>query len=421
MDHGNVVPPPPPRGEKRNIIVLGGGVSGTLSTFELTRAGHDVTLIEAGDFGNGSSSRSAACIRQQFGTESTVRGMIYCVRYYKCWREIMGGSEVPIAQNGYLFLYDPRTYVDRLKARVDVQHRAGLLEVEFLSREELDTRFGKFDLNTFDIVGATWCPTDGFLYPNLVYADSAAAAVRLGAKIVRNARVVAVEKNGDRAVAVRTEDGRAFKGDLFVNACGVWSPQVSNYFGGWPVDVKARRRYLYILDGIPRGMDFKNLPMTITPRGCYCRPENASGSTLMAGWLHATNPTQPAFDEQDLIQPDFGINSSFAIGVQKEMAAYLPSIGDMGIKAVTAGYYEDTPDCNPLIGFDPWIKNLIHVAGFSGHGLMHAPYSARIVAELVAAGANINSIELPGIGRVDIKTFHVDRDFTKSSHEDMVI
>ena len=64
-----------------------------------------------------------------------------------------------------------------------------------------------------------------------------------------------------------------------------------------------------------------------------------------------------------------------------------------------------------MIDFDPFVKNLIHVAGFSGHGLMHAPFSARIVAELVAAEQRLGEISLPGFGFVDTDTYWVDREF----------
>src|SRR5919204_538338 len=44
-----------------------------------------------------------------------------------------------------------------------------------------------------------------------------------------------------------------------------------------------------------------------------------------------------------------------------------------GLVATTCGYYGVTPDAVPLIGFDAELSNLVHAAGFSGHGVMHAP------------------------------------------------
>ena len=59
----------------RRAVVIGGGITGTLTGCALLRAGWEVTLIEALHIGAGSSSRTAAGIRQQFSTRESVLGM----------------------------------------------------------------------------------------------------------------------------------------------------------------------------------------------------------------------------------------------------------------------------------------------------------------------------------------------------------
>jgi glycine/D-amino acid oxidase-like deaminating enzyme len=107
--------------------------------------------------------------------------------------------------------------------------------------------------------------------------------------------------------------------------------------------------------------------------------------------------------------------------VRKEVAQVLPAVEDMGkLVAVTTGFYDTTPDHNPLFGYDGDVANLIHAAGLSGHGLMHAPFSALIVSELVRQGRNAASLELPlGLGPVDLGLYGLDRAFDRT--EGMVI
>ena len=424
---------PQPCGVAKKVVVIGGGVTGALSAFELARAGHQVTLIEAGGLGNGSSSRSAACIRQQFGTPSTVKGMIYCTAFYKNWAEIMGDASKisPMISNGYLFLKAWGAKMSEVEALVDIQHKAGLSDVCILSKKELE---GKFPyLETTGLECATWCPSDGFLDPVIVYADAAEKASKHGATILQNEEVSSVEFDGAKAVGVKTKSGKVFHADIFVNAAGVWSPRISSMFDGYHLDIKAHRRYLYYLEGFKEegeqgdflldAKDFHNLPMIITPRDGYCRPQ---GNQLMMGWAHKTKPSHPVFGEQGIIEPGFGINAdnSYGEALRKEIGTYLPDAikgGKMrNLSSVASGFYEDTPDHNPFIGYDPWVSNLIHAAGFSGHGLMHAPFSALLVSNLVNENKDLDVVKLPlDLGPVDVKTFHLEREFKTS--ESMVI
>src|ERR1043165_1419454 len=214
---------PPPARVRKKVIVIGGGVNGALAALELVRMGHYVTLIEAGSIGNGSSSRSAACIRQQFGTPSNVRGMKYCIEYYKHLPEITGIQENPLKQNGYLFLKDWTTDVRELESLVAMQNEAGLKDVRILTVDEIVEMFPY--INPVGITGATWCPTDGYLYPAVIYTSAIEAAKREGAVVVTNDAVKGVEFLSGHAKSVSTLSGRTFFGEIFVNTAGVWAPK----------------------------------------------------------------------------------------------------------------------------------------------------------------------------------------------------
>ena len=116
----------------RRAVIIGAGITGTLLGWQLVRAGWKVVLLEAAHVGAGSSSRTAAGIRQQFSTPETVLGMRYSVDFYRRFREEVGGDEVPIVQNGYLFLYALQEDWDAARMRVRMQHACGLGEVEAL-------------------------------------------------------------------------------------------------------------------------------------------------------------------------------------------------------------------------------------------------------------------------------------------------
>ena len=190
----------------RRVVIIGAGITGSLVAWRLARAGWQVTVVEARHVGAGSSSRTAAGIRQQFSTPETVLGMRFSVDFYRRFREEVGGESVPIVQNGYLFLHALQEEWDAARRRVVMQHEAGLTEVEALEAPDLARRFRWVDPHA--VLGGTWCPTDGFLRPETVYNEAIAAARALGALVVQSAPVTGHVAGPDgRIDAVLTPKG----------------------------------------------------------------------------------------------------------------------------------------------------------------------------------------------------------------------
>jgi glycine/D-amino acid oxidase-like deaminating enzyme len=83
-----------------------------------------------------------------------------------------------------------------------------------------------------------------------------------------------------------------------------------------------------------------------------------------------------------------------------------------------------TPDGVPLIGYDRHVSNLVHAAGFSGHGIMHAPISAVLVEALVCEEARAGRVRLPPPfdgHSLDLAAFDPCRDLAHSDRESAVL
>jgi len=405
----------------KHAVVIGAGITGSLSAVALAQAGWQVTLVEAQDAGSGSSSRSAACIRQQFSTESTVRAMRYCVDFYAAFFKHMGlKDESPvIVQNGYLFLHNDEQRWRAAKAHTQIQIEAGLDDVQALDPKTVVERFPFVDKT--GLIGGTWCPSDGFLRPDLVYLGAVEALRALGARVMLNAPVQGGLVIGDRLAEIHTSRGKV-GGDLFVNATNAWAPQISSMLGATELPISALKRYLYFLrrGSSMSGEELAAMPMTISPSRAYCRPENKE--QMLLGWAHHAH-ADPDFghESQDFIEPSFhhaqGLDN-FGVRLWMELAGYLPPLMDFrGLDATTAGYYAATPDHNPIFDLDPNLPNLLHAAGFSGHGAMMGPFSARVVTAL-AENPKTQEIKLE-TGCVSLAAFKLDRDYEHS--EAMVI
>jgi len=415
IDRARIARVSPP---SRHCVVIGGGITGTLSAVRLLRSGWRVTLLEAEHIGAGSSSRTAAGIRQQFSTPETVLGMRYAVDAYRRFPEEIGGLSVPIVENGYLFLL--RDGLEAAAGRVAMQHSCGLREVELLSPGETALRFPFVDPDS--LVGATWCPTDGFLRPEVVYGEAAASARSRGARILTHAPVSAARHEGGRLKAVFAR-GEWHEADLFVDATNAWSPRLSRVLGATELPISPMKRYLWFLR---RPAEFSGelltrMPMVVSPEGAYCHPENAE--TLMTGWAHPAQPeAEFTHEDQDRIAPEFsheGQVEGRAFDTWQVLANLMPQIGEFsGFCATTSGYYGVTPDHNPFLAFDPNLGGLIRAAGFSGHGAMFGPFSAHVVERLAEAGHDLEDVEVLG-ERASLAPFRIGRDLHAA--EDLVI
>lgn len=400
------------------VVVIGGGINGVLSARELLLAGHEVTLVEAEHIGAGSSSRTAAGIRQQFSTEGTVRAMRHAVQFYRDFAAEAGES--PIVQNGYLFLHDDTERWARAAEVVEMQHGAGLTEVELVGQGDLATRFPWLDADA--LVGGTWCPTDGFLLPHVVYNEGARRVRELGGTILQHAPVSGHIAQGGRLTGVITAKGTV-EADLFVDCTNCWTKRLGTALDAEDLPVAPYKRYLWFLkrDGPLTPGALAGMPLTIFPDGTYTKPENAD--VLQMGHKHDANAEWAfSYDDQDRIDPGFGHSGdldALPFELWARVSEWMPPLAEFaGIQSTTSGFYGTTPDHNPFLGFDRQRTNLIRLVGFSGHGAMMAPFNALVARALVEAGHDLDTLDIDGVP-VDLTCFQLGRAFQNA--EEMVI
>ncbi len=404
----------------RKAVVIGGGITGILTARQLALAGWSVTVLEADHVGAGSSSRTAAGIRQQFSTPGTVRGMRYSVEFYKRFALETESGASPIVQNGYLFLYDDPSKWAAATERVAMQHSVGLTEVEMLEGAALYERFPWVGPDVS--IAGTYCPTDGFLLPHLIYNEGARRVRALGGSVVQLAPVTGSEVRGGRLRAVHTPKG-SFEADVFIDCTNAWTRRLSPLLECEELEVDPLKRYLWFLargEAMP-AETLMGMPLTICPSGLYCRPEN--GETLQMGKKHDTPPQVDfTYEDQDHIEPQFshrGGIDALPVELWMELAEVVPPVADFaGLQATTCGYYGTSPDHNPFLGYDRAVEGLIRMVGFSGHGAMMGPFSALVGCALAEAGHDLPNIQVDGES-IGLGVFALGRDFDHS--ETMVI
>ncbi|NCO05128.1 MAG: FAD-binding oxidoreductase [Candidatus Magasanikbacteria bacterium] len=411
------------------VAVIGAGATGAVTAWDLSQERdadgnfrYQVILIEKATPGNGSSQRSAACIRAQFTTEATVRGMRFACRYYDEFQEVHGLKETVYRKVGYLYPYANLDKFADAGGNNTRQRVWGLNNAQVLVGRELHQQF---PFLAEKIIGATWCDTDGFLIPDLIYLT---LVRRLredadNATVMTNTQVVGARHKNDVITHLVVEDPRDpgkqksdLAVDIIVDATNAWSPRLSELMGVPALPIEPHKRVLYFVK--PKNVNVSCWPMVVTEKGAYCRPEGTD--KFLMSWLKEVDPDHHFTDKcQDIIPPGFAghdIDGHF-VTVWEELSRWIPAIGEDNFVPTkpqeTAGYYAMTPDANPIIDISQGTKNLIHAVGFSGHGLMHAPFSSKIVAHIVRQlmGEDV-TFRLDGVD-IDISSFKIDRDFSQ--------
>ncbi len=439
------------------VVVIGGGATGAIVSVFLAEAGFKVTCLEKTNVGNGSSSRSAACIRAQFSVPETALGMAYSEHFFVNFHERM---ETPaeercwmIRQNGYLWLYE---HPDHYEVGSDSYRAAGAiwqtaqekaamhlsigLPVEVLKPDEVHHRWPHLDKDR--LIGGTFCRADGFLNHDQIYMLGFRRAKELGVELLQNMEVTGAVSKSGRLTSIQTSKDE-LPCDWVVNATNAWAPRVSRTLGGMELRISPIKRYLWHYltknPGVVAPNNWHELPMTIygmgNGRGVYSRPEAReirSGDTeaeLIIGWAHKADP-EPDFCDEDQIRVDMPYSSGdYADEIRYQLADFSYELADKGIirsgaSLIGGGYYAVTPDESPMIGYDDRLVNLVHAAGFSGHGLMHVPITALIVRELLVNGSWKQRVCLPAPydqHTMSLAVFAPDRTIDLSCKEHMVI
>ena len=335
--------------ESADVVVVGGGAIGAATAFHLARLGiSDVVLLERDALSSGSTSKAAGGIRTQFADELNVRIALRSLEEFERFEELTG-AEISFRQSGYLFLLDREEDAVSFRAALEVQHALGVPSRDLSPAEAAEL---VPQLETSDLVAATFCARDGYATPEAVVQGYASAS---GARVRQGCALTGVEVRSGRIAGVETTAGPIATGAVVCTA-GIWSREVAALAGvDLPVEGEPRRMWFTPEDG---GLP-DPLPLTIDfSTGFYVHRE---GPGLAFGGR-----------EQELEQ--------LAAHLEKR----LPALTELPIRSTWWGYYDVSPDWNAIVGEAESPARFLYATGFSGHGFQQAPAVGEHLAELIA-------------------------------------
>lgn len=353
-----------------SVAVIGGGIVGVASAYELAKRGADVTVYEKGTLGSGSTGRSGGGIRSQFSTAVNVDLSLASKRVWDGFEEQFG-VDIRRRRVGYLFLAREPATADALRESVSMQNDRGVPSTYLSAAEARDYCP---ELHHERYVGATYNAEDEFVDPYLCLQGYARAARDHGVDIQPKTPVTDIRCEDGAVTGVRV-DGDWVDADFTVNAAGPWAGQVASMAG---VDLPITPELHRLAIAEPETPLPDDVPLTIdVDSGAVFRPEG-DGLAAVGGSVR-DHPTADPDDFPQSADLDWSLAVLEAVS---EMCGYFGP--ESAIRDTITGLYATTPDANPVI--EETIPGLVNAVGFSGHGFMHAPAVGKLVAELVLDG-----------------------------------
>jgi len=340
---------------------------GASCAFCLSERGLKVAVLEAQvSPAMGSTGRSAAGVRVQYTEEVNARISWESIQEYQHFQELYG-EDAGYRPIGYLFLVPPERWNEHLES-VRMQESIGA-PVRVLSFEDARSLIA---FETDRIAGVTYGPADGIVDPHSVTFTYLRLAKERGASIYLQAPMMSATWTGN---AWRVETPRdTFEAEYLINAAGSWAGDIARCAGlEVEVPVQPVRRLVFMTAPTPWQHVY---PLTIDlVSGFYLRSE---GQRILFG---RSNPDEPPGFTEGM---DWNwLEPTISVGLER-----FPWMEETRLdhQACWWGFYEVTPDHNPILGRLPTVENWINVAGFSGHGVQQAPAVGRLIAEEVVLG-----------------------------------
>ena len=374
------------------VVIIGGGVVGASSLYHLAKKGWtDCVLLEKNELTAGSTWHAAGNV-PTFSTSWAIMNMQrYSTELYSRL-----GDEVDYPMNyhqtGSIRLAHSKERMQEFKRACAMGRYQGI-GMEMLTPEEAQARYPF--LETHDLEGALFDPSDGDIDPAQVTQALAKGARDMGAKILRFTPATGVTQNEDGSWIVHTEKGD-IACDYVVNAAGYYAQKVGEWFkpyGGRTVPMMVMSHQYLLTEQIPEleawsQENGRKLPLLRDVDVSYYLRQEKNGINIgpyepncRAHWADPADPMPDDFSFQ--LWPD---DLERIEDIVADAMARVPVSGEAGLSRIINGPIPYAPDGLPLIGPMPGVKNAFEACVFT-FGIAQGGGAGKVLAEWIVDGA----------------------------------
>jgi sarcosine oxidase subunit beta len=367
-----------------DIVIIGGGITGTAAALSLVEAGAKVTLIEKRGVAAMASGWTLGGVRQSGRDPAELPLARAAVAMWPSLGERLG-AEVDYRRRGNLRLARSENEVGVIRAMVEEQRSRGL-DLTFLPDNKAVREVAP-SLSEH-VLAASFCPSDGHADPIKATNAFAQAAKARGAILREGVAAHRLRVERGRVTGVETSDGFVPAGVVVV-AAGVNTPALLAPLG---LDLPLTVTVVHVLQSEKLPPLFDQV-FGVANADCAGRQE-------ADGRLRVTTGSRPfPGGAENWTEAALAPNAGEIAALTERVAHVLPALREAKLHRAWGGLIDLTPDALPVIDAPAEVAGLVVAAGFSGHGFCLGPLSGQLLSDLALGRAP----------RHDLSAFHLSR------------
>ncbi len=355
--------------------MVGAGMVGCATAWELARRGVSVCLLERGEVASGTTGLgegNVLCCDKEPGPELDLARPALAL--FDELEELLG-DRAGIRRKGALVVHSERAGWEREPGRVDELYAAGV-ECSMLDPGELAA--AEPELRGEGLLGGSWFPRDLQCAPRAIARGLAREAEALGAAVRTGVEVSEIAVAGDRVEGVLVAGGERVGADHVVLAAGAWSASLAAG-AGLELPLEPRKGQLVQLERRPGFLQHKVIDgsymASVSSRDSGLKLSTVVETTLDGHVLVGSSRERRGFDVE--------VDPEVSAALLDAAAQIAPGVRALRVHSAWAGLRPWLPGGLPAIGPSAAAEGLWVATGHEGAGVAHGPLTGRLIAQAI--------------------------------------
>lgn len=369
-----------------DVIVIGGGLMGTSTAYQLAKRGMKVAVVERSDLADGTASRTDGFVifaDKQPGVDA-LQGRHSVDLFKKLQKEFDDDMELESVDFMYVCESDFEMEHAAEYARKVTEQGIKMEVIDSKKLVEIEPNIAP------DLAGGLWTTTDCLSCPYKVVFAFANESKKYGADFYPQTEVKAIMLDAKGNVAGVSTDKGDFLAPKVINCAGVWAPFIGKMVG-LDIPIRPRKGILLITEkaeDVTRGMvlEFGYYLTKFHVHGYERDVSDLVKKHNIALNIATTQSGNTTVGGCRLLNRGYDIKTEYEImqGISERAIRFFPVLEDMNCIRSFAGIRPYCLDHLPIVSAVEEVPGFYIAAGHEGDGVTLAAITGLLMAQIVS-------------------------------------